>query len=257
MHRSGTSLTTNWLNQCGLHIGENLLGGGRSNQLGHFEDIDFLYFHKNVLKENGLNWELDQQKIQFDAESIQEAKRLVAKKSVQDQWGWKDPRNCLFLELWNDLIEQPFYLVVFRNHKDVIASLLLRRKKDLINENGQLLMRPIRYLQYYLSKKKLIKSYARSWLRYNGDVLKFLKNEAPKNVLMTNINTLQEKDALIIDQLNNFGFSLNLKPVQEVFEERLMNKKLDIKLPIQLDQQCRQVWEELVNQEKELDNKKF
>ena len=42
MHRSGTSLTTNWLQKCGLDIGAKLEGKEFSNPDGHFEDIDFL-----------------------------------------------------------------------------------------------------------------------------------------------------------------------------------------------------------------------
>jgi hypothetical protein len=49
MHRSGTSLISQWLSHCGLHLGERLLGPGIGNAEGHFEDLDFLEFHEQIL----------------------------------------------------------------------------------------------------------------------------------------------------------------------------------------------------------------
>jgi len=46
MHRSGTSLISQWLNRCGLNLGENMIGASSGNVEGHFEDIDFIAFTK-------------------------------------------------------------------------------------------------------------------------------------------------------------------------------------------------------------------
>ncbi|MBS1528172.1 MAG: hypothetical protein JST19_21175, partial [Bacteroidetes bacterium] len=54
MHRSGTSLVTNWLYHCGLQVGENLLGKNAGNEEGHFEDTEFLKLHEEILAANGL-----------------------------------------------------------------------------------------------------------------------------------------------------------------------------------------------------------
>ena len=50
MHRSGTSLITNWLYRCGLQIGEHLLEPGEGNVEGHFEDVEFLKIHEEILE---------------------------------------------------------------------------------------------------------------------------------------------------------------------------------------------------------------
>ena len=52
MHRSGTSLTSNWLHQCGLFLGENLIGPDIGNKFGHFENEDFLHLHVQTLRQN-------------------------------------------------------------------------------------------------------------------------------------------------------------------------------------------------------------
>ncbi|HVX29275.1 MAG TPA: hypothetical protein VHA53_02260, partial [Nitrolancea sp.] len=53
MHRSGTSLTANWLAQCGLDVGQDLLAGLPDNPTGHFEDRSFVYLHIDMLADNG------------------------------------------------------------------------------------------------------------------------------------------------------------------------------------------------------------
>ena len=50
MHRSGTSLITNWLSRCGLEIGERLAAGNAGNVEGHFEDVEFLKLHEEILR---------------------------------------------------------------------------------------------------------------------------------------------------------------------------------------------------------------
>ncbi|HZY35534.1 MAG TPA: hypothetical protein VFE53_02735, partial [Mucilaginibacter sp.] len=52
MHRSGTSVVSQWLKSCGLNVGEQLLGADIGNIEGHFEDIDFYRFHEDTLEEN-------------------------------------------------------------------------------------------------------------------------------------------------------------------------------------------------------------
>ena len=49
MHRSGTSLITQWLYRCGLFVGERLFPPGPGNLDGHFEDMDFLELHVKFL----------------------------------------------------------------------------------------------------------------------------------------------------------------------------------------------------------------
>ena len=51
MHRSGTSLTTSVLSKSGLDIGSNLLGSGVGNEEGHFENLEFVDFHRKMLIE--------------------------------------------------------------------------------------------------------------------------------------------------------------------------------------------------------------
>ena len=53
MHHSATSLTASLLADAGVHLGDQLLGPGHSNPVGHFEDLEIYEFHQRVLMANG------------------------------------------------------------------------------------------------------------------------------------------------------------------------------------------------------------
>ena len=100
MHRSGTSVLANWLQQCGLFIGDDLMQGATGNEKGHFEDMDFVRFHESVLKEKGLPASgLCMHNVHtLPVERIQEFKNIITRKSSNHKsWAWNDPRTCLFI----------------------------------------------------------------------------------------------------------------------------------------------------------------
>src|SRR5882757_9916703 len=100
MHRSGTSMVTQWLYKCGLNIGEDLMVPNSGNQQGYFEDNDFVGLHETLLSledlpHTGLT---DQPLPLIPPERLLIISRLLNYKShLNNQWGWKDPRTCLFL----------------------------------------------------------------------------------------------------------------------------------------------------------------
>jgi hypothetical protein len=55
MHRSGTSLTASLFQKVGVDIGKKLVGAADGNVKGHFENVDFVEFHKSVLRSHGID----------------------------------------------------------------------------------------------------------------------------------------------------------------------------------------------------------
>jgi len=99
MHRSGTSMITQWLNKCGLDIGERLLGALVGNEEGHFEDLDFVDFHTRVLEDHQIrgNGLADKAVHDISNTTRQELNTIIrSKNALHTEWGWKDPRTCLF-----------------------------------------------------------------------------------------------------------------------------------------------------------------
>src|ERR1700712_1555058 len=90
MHRSGTSLVTRWLNNCGLHIGDELVGAETGNEDGHFEDLDFLHAHQSILKSRRLTTEGYTEAISTLSQSENDMLRdiITYKNGFNEQWGW-------------------------------------------------------------------------------------------------------------------------------------------------------------------------
>ena len=133
MHRSGTSLVANWLHNCGLHLGDKLFEESLYNKKGYFEDSDFIEVHEEIFRLNNISSggfmpPLD---ITLDAECKNKMKMLVDNKNyMREQWGWKEPRTCLFIDYYKKLIPSAKYLIVYRDYFFVVDSLIRRELKS-------------------------------------------------------------------------------------------------------------------------------
>ncbi len=129
MHRSGTSLTASLVASAGVHLGERLVGPERGNPKGHFEDVDFYELHQRALTANGLGSEgfTCQETIAVPPAVGDAFDALVARRrSLEQPWGWKDPRTTLFLDAWRERLPEAVFLLVFRRPWEVVDSLLRR-----------------------------------------------------------------------------------------------------------------------------------
>lgn len=135
-HRSGTSLTTQYLHSCGLFIGDDLLGAKESNRYGHFEDRDFIRIHDQILKANSFNWMLDRRIVPaIPAQTMRASENLVdLRMAKHGQWGFKDPRVCQFMHFWKALVPDLKTLVVYRHPVRCVNSLHRRHARDHVRE---------------------------------------------------------------------------------------------------------------------------
>ena len=135
-------------------MGQRLVQPGVGNPRGHFEDKDFVEFHKELLRSNRSYMYAPRDSLTVNSEYREKAKRLLQSRlSAGTDWGFKDPRSSLFLPFWKSLLPDARYLLVYRDPYLVIDS-LFRRKGDW----------PL-YLMFGWA--------AGAWLRYNSDILKF------------------------------------------------------------------------------------
>src|SRR5678815_3507303 len=90
MHRSTTSLVTQWLQRCGLFIGKRFIGSDPGNVQGQIEDFDFLRMHECLLKKRhsstaGL---IDKPIPQLTPEEVEKLRALIhARNKEHQQWG--------------------------------------------------------------------------------------------------------------------------------------------------------------------------
>src|SRR5689334_9877924 len=124
MHRSGTSLIAQWLKTCGVPMGDNLHGANIGNPEGHFEDMDFLNLHERILKFNNLCSDGVINRTVSPESFVAEMANLIRDKNNRNiQWGWKDPRTCLFLPYYRTIIPNAKYFIAIRNYNEVVSSL--------------------------------------------------------------------------------------------------------------------------------------
>jgi hypothetical protein len=239
MHRSGTSLVTQWLHKCGLHLGDQFLGAGIGNTDGHFEDVDFVEAHRAILRELTGNDEgllnLDNLCIPAGQEKILQA--LTARKqSAQVQWGWKDPRTCLFLDAYRVILPEAKYLVILRDYKSVVSSLLSRRFKQSDHRyavKGGLSLLVWKYLKKPSRKKKLLHKlsdkYLKAWITYNQRILQHLLLQPAGTYLVIDHNCLCQSNQAIYDYITKeWQLDLNYYNFSKVYKGNLLSDVWDI-----------------------------
>jgi len=239
MHRSGTSLITNWLHHCGLQVGETLLGPDIGNKEGHFEDEEFLKMHEEILVGNGLapSGLVHDKQLQISEYQLEKLKAIIGIKEKRfDQWGWKEPRTCLFLDTYRELLPDAKYLVIIRDYESVVNSLLKRAFDDTDKsyERRSLFTR----IKWTLFKKnrrrqKYYRTYAEDhlkvWIEYNLHILHTLKDLKPEDYLVVDYAMLQKKDREVFSCLKTtWGFDLRYSAFRNVYKESLISRVADL-----------------------------
>jgi len=136
MHRSGTSLLARLLNLLGVELGENHLLNNEpvsANPKGHWEHRELSAINDALLDHYGGTWDKPPQfPSGWQNDPALYDLRLRAHTLVNDQfrdhklWGWKDPRTCLTLPFWQELLDELHYLICLRHPVSVARSLALR-----------------------------------------------------------------------------------------------------------------------------------
>lgn len=134
MHRSGTSAATRLLNLMGAYVGaeEELWGGNVENPKGFWERRDVQLLNQRVLEDAGADWfkvrrfSLDRLTPAQRESFTQSARAILETLEPHRPWAIKDPRLCLVLPLWRDLLTAPVCIVVYRNPLEVADSLRTR-----------------------------------------------------------------------------------------------------------------------------------
>ena len=206
MHRCGTSLTASLLQSAGINFGDRLMGEGVGNAKGHFEDLDFVEFHQNVLQSQGISvagW-TEQSKIQVQQQYLADAKALICARGDRPLWGWKDPRTTLFLDFWSQLIPDAKYLFVYRSPWEVLDS-LFRRGDVIFRTNPNFAVA--------------------QWCNYNRAVLDFFQRY-PEQSLLVDINSIIQSAERAIDLINH-KFGLKLRSPESLYRESLFTSNIN------------------------------
>jgi len=263
MHRSGTSFTADWLQTCGLNIGQRLLYG-TPGEKAHYEDKDFVELHKAILAEHQVGHLLPHPvNLTVSAHFQDHAQALAIEGRGHPNWGWKDPRTTLFLPFWRSVLPSARYLMVFRRYDEVVDSLHRRNEKvaplrvpliyvrdeynyDIWSEVRRVLVRnyaglrrrtprigdmvsfrlvkPLRKLRSSYANLSVTRLYARNWAFYNQAMLAFYRDHR-EDCLVVSIDQLLQLSLEIVEYLNRqWGFTLTPRPATSGFDSARMQR---------------------------------
>lgn len=144
MHRSGTSVVSRMLNLLGVHLGptDAMSAPGEDNPKGYWEHHPLALLNDEILATLGGRWDAPPV-VRHDWTGDPRLEGLKAKARqliVQDfaaepLWGWKDPRTCITLPFWQEIIGPLRYVICIRNPAAVAAS--LGRRNGMSIEQGE------------------------------------------------------------------------------------------------------------------------
>jgi hypothetical protein len=139
MHRSGTSSVSRAFNLLGYYLGEDkdIINACPENPKGFWENFDLVCIHQEILNSMGMDWDTQEPVAEEKLKSAQlEPLKLKLKDfilrnlAVHDHWMWKDPRTCILMPLWKDILQEInaslTSVFVVRNPCDVANSLAER-----------------------------------------------------------------------------------------------------------------------------------
>lgn len=166
-HRSGTSAAARLLHQGGAHMGDELVGARLSNPFGHYEDVAVVRLHEALLTDNGRTWQVDESfsPVVSPARRDEMEAFVTARREGHRIWGFKDPRACLFLSVWKELLPEARVVLVFRHYAEAVAS--LHRREARLARAGE---EPVSLHRRFWEVPGLA---LRMWLVHNRALLSF------------------------------------------------------------------------------------
>ncbi|WP_207426493.1 sulfotransferase [Pedobacter sp. SYSU D00535] len=225
MHRSGTSLLANWLMHLGLPLGEEFNPGGIGNVKGHFEDLKFLKLHMRALNER-LWYQRNRIKPDFQIEGA----ALIREYNLKyEQWGWKDPRTCLFLPEWHTLLPDAKAIVIFRDFRQVVHSLRRRGQKEKLHRRRNL-SAFIRKPLMALGTEELSEQIAlQEWLRYNKAILSYLEKRTGEEFLVLEVgDMLKFSEQIFCHLTQEMGFCLRYENPENLYDAELLSNREEV-----------------------------
>jgi hypothetical protein len=239
-HRSGTSMLTQLLVEAGLFVGDDLLGAMPSNPYGHFEDREVLRLHRSILERHGDDWQWDSPfPFYIGPDHWRAMRQLIRRRELAHQnWGFKDPRVCLFLGAWKYLLPDARFVIIYRDPGECVRSLESRQASDYFSGKGS----AEAHLRFFREPDHGL----RLWDTYNRALVAFARHHA-EDCLVLPFTALTERYP-VVDRVNaRFGSSLTPVRAESVFDPRATSRRRSPQRVIdpEVGSRVRETWSDL------------
>ena len=219
MHRSGTSLISQYLNKCGIDIGKELINldsiSSDSAFNGHHEDKDFLDFHESLLQKS---WKIPFKKANYAFPTNEfalplfigqkeqlEAERIIQKRAKLEQWGWKDPRTSLFLDFWQQRLKDSTYLLLFRHPLTVVDSVVRRGTDKTVIAKPEIALK--------------------TWILFNKKILSFQEKHQDRCIVFNIQDIIESPSSLCQALQQKFDFNLTAIDFTTVYKQKSLKQE--------------------------------
>lgn len=216
MHRSGTSLVANYLERAGIDMGDEQLPADVGNPLGYYEDVHIHDLHRELLWKAGVAdaFTVTDGDVPVPVDEVfrYRAREIAEARRDKGQWGWKEPRTALFLDLWADVLPDARFLFVFRQPLAVLDSLLRRAANESVTERPELALV--------------------MWRIYNAEMLSFAEARPDACLWCETEEFVNQPEKLVTTLRERFGFELTSVPVGEVFVDNAYHQKVRMRAKV-------------------------
>jgi hypothetical protein len=130
MHRSGTSCMAGSLQEKGLYL-DDVCEWNEHNRKGNRENQAIAELNEKVLKYSGGSWHEPPERIKWKRSHAKRRNDIVRQFESGNRpvWGFKDPRVCLTLKFWQDVIPHMEYVGTYRH--PLLVALSLHKRDDM------------------------------------------------------------------------------------------------------------------------------
>lgn len=188
------------------------MGPGPGSPLGHFEDLDFFDLHVAAIERQhpgSDGWKVTGGTTSFTAE---ERLQVLALAEVRNRrysvWGWKDPRTCLFLDEYAQLLPDLTVLALWRPTEAVVAS-LLRRAESVPDGHGS----------------KVSPGEAAAITEHHTRALSRFVERHPDQCVNVHVGDVVDDDERVFRSVDDaLGHRLRYEPIGTVFRQELFHR---------------------------------
>jgi len=217
-HRSGTSLLSQLLHSAGLFVGDRLLGARSSNPYGHFEDREVLRIHRGIMRRHGDTWHVDAPfGYHIGPDHWERMRELVIDRDTHHRnWGFKDPRVCLFMGAWKYVMPDAKCVIVYRDPGESVRSLEARLADEFNND----ITRKRRDLPFFTQPDLGL----RMWEAHNRALVSFAR-EYEDDCLVMPFTRLTENFPVVAHLNSRFGSDLDPVSTDTVFDPQVTSRR--------------------------------
>ncbi len=203
MHRSNTSLLARTVAEAGADVGDKLVGANESNPYGHYEHVELLRFHRDVLQKNGQSWRAwRHRRLNVSEADRAHAFQLVEDARVGDKvCGFKVPDATLLLDFWTQHPDARF-VFIFREPEKTIYSVLRRSGNQI-------------YYKPYFALNALL-----TYCVYNENIREFMRRSPERCVLFHNESLLASPSSVIERIASRFSLPLDKDAASDALVDR-------------------------------------